>query len=227
MSRSCLVGYDPGGDHSHGLALCEVAQVDGRWCPQSLQVATASTVRDVVAWVESRTAGARLLAVGLDTITEWNSGSAGWRPADRWLISHYPTVVKSIAAPNSLFGSMPVGGAAFLTLLAPRFHQDATHITEAHPKVLYHALTGRKHAWEADREFMAGWLLQELGLDLPTTVFGLQDHPFDAALSLLPALRGLNEDWTLDLHTLQNPRTGDRVTFVGPTHYWWPTPATA
>ena len=222
MTRTCLLGYDPGGDHSHGLALCEVVQVEGRWCSKSLQVATASTVRDVVAWAEAKTAGARLLAVGLDTITEWNSGSAGWRPADLWLRSHYPTVVKSIAAPNALYGSMPVGGAAFLTTMAHRFQQDATQITEAHPKVLYHAMTSRKHAWATDHEFMATWLLQELGLDLPPTVFGPDDHPFDAALSLLPALRGLNGDWTLDLHTLQHPKTGDRVTFAGPTHYWWP-----
>jgi len=224
VTCSCLLGYDPGGDHSHGLALCVVAKVGGRWCPQALQVATVSTVNEAVAWVESKAAGAAILAVGLDTITEWNSGSAGWRPANLWLRSHYPAVVKTIAAPNALYGSMPIGGAAFLTMMAPRFHHDGTQVTEAHPKVLYHAMTGRKHTWETDREFMAKWLLQELSPDLPPTDFGHQDHPFDAALSLLPALRGLNGDWTLDLHSIQNPKTGDRVTFVGPTHYWWPSP---
>jgi len=196
VTCTSLLGYDPGGDHSHGLALCEVAQVGGRWSPQSIQVATVSIVREAVAWVESKAAGATILAVGVDTITEWNSGSAGWRPADLWLRSRYPAMVKSIAAPNALYGSMPVGGAAFLTMMAPRFHLDGTQVTEAHPKVVYHAMTGRKHTWETDREFMANWLLQELRLDLTPTVFGHLDHPFDAAVSLLPALSGLNGDWT-------------------------------
>lgn len=224
MTRTCLVGYDPGGDHSHGLALCEVVQVEGRWCPQSLRIATARTVHEAMAWVESKTAGARLLAVGLDTLTEWNSGSAGWRPADLWLRSRYPAVIKSIAAPNALYGSMPVGGAAFLTMLALRFRRDGTQVTEAHPKVLYHAVTGRKHAWAQDRGLMTSWLLEALGVSPDSVDFGHDDHTFDAALSLLPALRGLNGDWTFDLHTLQDPKTGAPVRFAGPTHYWWPTP---
>ena len=106
MTRACLLGYDPGGDHSHGLAVCEVSQVDGRWSPQAIQVSTVSTVTEALAWVESKAAGARLLAVGLDTLTEWNSGSAGWRPADLWLRSSYPAIIRSIAAPNALYSSM-------------------------------------------------------------------------------------------------------------------------
>lgn len=222
MNRAYLVGYDPGGDNSHGLALCEVVEMDGRWSLQSLQVTTARTVHEAVAWVASMTAGARLLAVGLDTLTEWNSGSAGWRPADLWLRKSYPTVRLSVTPPNALYGSMAVNGASFLHLMAPRFQHDGTQITEAHPKVLYHAQTGRKHAWATDRDFMSTWLLQELSLSSTPDVFGHEDHTFDAALSLLPALRGLNGDWTLDLHSLLNSKTGDPVRFAGPTHYWWP-----
>ena len=224
MTPSYLLGYDPGGEHAHGLALCEVGQVDGRWCPRSLQVVTASSVREGVAWVAAQTQGARLLAVGLDTLTEWNSGHGGWRPADLWLRTTYPTVRLSVTPPNALFGAMAINGAAFLHLLVPRFQADGTQITEAHPKVLYHALAARKHAWATDRGFMSTWLLQELGLDPPPTLSGPEDHPFDAALALLPALRGLNSDWTLDLHTLpKDPKTGDPVRFAGQTHYWWPS----
>lgn len=226
MTPSYLLGYDPGGEHAHGLALCEVAQVDGCWCPRSLQVATASSVREVLAWVEAQTQGGRILAVGLDTLTEWNSGNGGWRPADLWLRKTYPTVRLSVTPPNALFGAMAVNGASFLHLLAPRFEQEGTQITEAHPKVLHYALTGRKHAWSVDRDAMASGLLGELGLSLTSDVFGHEDHPFDAALALLAALRGLNSDWTLDLHTLpKDPKTGDPVRFAGPTHYWWPNPA--
>lgn len=223
MTPSYLLGYDPGGEHAHGLALCELEQVEGRWCPRSLHGATASSVREVVAWVEAQTEGGRILAVGLDTLTEWNSGNGGWRPADLWLRKAYPAVRNSVTTPNGLSGSMGINGAAFLTLLAPRFQQDGTQVTEAHPKVLHYALTGRKHAWSVDRDAMASGLLRELGLRLTPDVFGHEDHPFDAALALLAALRGLNVDWTLDLHALQAHKTGDRVPFAGLTHYWWPS----
>lgn len=223
MNYAFLLGYDPGGEHAHGLALCEVAERMGCWCPQSLITTTASSLREVMTWVEVQAGGSRLLAVGLDTLTEWNTGPGGWRPADLWLQRTYPAVRKSVTSPNSLFGSMAVNGAAFLTILGSRIEKDRAQITEAHPKVLYHALTGRKHDWKNDRDPMATWVLQELGLDIPPSTFGPDDHTFDAALALLPALRGLNGEWTLDLHTLEDPKTGDAVRFMGRTNYWWPS----
>jgi len=119
---------------------------------------------------------------------------------------------------------MPVGGMAFLTLLRPRPERDNGWITEAHPTVLYHAPTGYKHDWTNQREPMTAWFLQKLGLGLPASIIGPHDHPFDAALSLLPGLRALNHEWTLDLHTLKDPRCGARICPVGQTHYWWPDP---
>lgn len=224
QSETLLVGYDPGGEKAHGLALCEVEQVDGHWCPRTLQVATVSSVREALDWVETKAQGGRILAVGLDTLTEWNSGNGGWRPADFWLRKAYPAVRLSVTPPNALFGSMAINGASFLHLLAPRFLADGTQVTEAHPKVLHYALRGQKHAWAQDQKEMTAWLLGELGLDPVQFGFGQDDHIFDATLSLLPALRGLNGDWTLDLHTLSDPKTGSPVRFAGPTHYWWPAP---
>lgn len=224
MTHAFLLGYDPGGEQAHGVALAEVVHSDGRWCVQGLHLLTASSVGEVVVWVEGQTQGGRLLAVGLDTLTEWNSGPGGWRPADFWLRRTYPAVRLSVTPPNALFGAMAINGAAFLHLLAPRFQQDGTQVTEAHPKVLHHALTGRKHAWAQDRGLMTAWLLEALGASPDSVDFGHDDHAFDAALSLLPALRGLNGDWTLDLHTLHDPKTGAPVRFAGSTHYWWPTP---
>jgi len=221
-----IAGYDPGGDGTHGVAVCALRREGDRWRAERLQVAASRCVEEAAAWVEAHTPDAQLLAVGVDTLTEWNGGSAGWRPADRWLRRTYPGVQNSVAAPNSLFGSMPVGGMAFLTLLRSRLERDGGWITEAHPKVLHHALTGRKHAWADQSDAMTAWLLQELGLDQPPTLFGAQDHPFDAALALLPALRALNGDWTLDLHRLEDPACGARICPLGPTHYWWPDPNT-
>ncbi len=224
-SQAWIVGYDPGGDGAHGVAACAVHQEDGRWRVKGLHFASSRCLEEAAEWVQTHTLDGPLLAIGVDTLTEWNGGSAGWRPADRWLRRAYPTVQNSVAAPNSIFGSMPVGGMAFLTLLRPRLVQDGGWITEAHPKVLFYALTGRKHAWAEQREAMAAWLLQELNLDPSTISFGDQDHPFDAALSLLPALRALNGEWALDLHSLQDPRCGARICPLGPTHYWWPQPS--
>lgn len=120
---------------------------------------------------------------------------------------------------------MAVNGAAFLTLLAPHFKSDGTLITEAHPKACYFALTGKKHVWAANKAKMVKWLLEELGVDAPDT-FGSADHCFDAGVALLAALRGLNHEWTLDLHTLPDSHDGDRVQFFGQTHFWWPGPQT-
>lgn len=227
MSTASIAGYDPGGDGAHGVAVCALHREDDRWWAARLQVGSSHCVEEAAAWVQAHTPDAPLLAVGVDTLTEWNGGSAGWRPADRWLRRAYPAVRNSVAAPNSLFGSMPVGGMAFLTLLRPRLERDRGWITEAHPKVLHYALTGRKHAWADQREVMTAWLIHELSLDQTPTFFGTADHSFDAALSLLPALRALNGDWTQDLHTLQDTACGARICPVGPTHYWWPEPSPA
>jgi hypothetical protein len=121
---------------------------------------------------------------------------------------------------------MAVNGAAFLTLLASRFKSDSTMITEAHPKVCFFAMTGKRHAWADDKSEMAAWLIRELGVDAPVGAFGSEDHCFDAGVALLAALRGLNQDWSLDLHDLPNDEYGGRVQFLGQTHYWWPVAQT-
>lgn len=192
-----------------------------------MQSCTLDTLAEVVAWVEATCAGGHVVAAGIDTITEWNGGRSGWRPADHWLRETYPDVKKSVVALNSIYGAMAVNGASFLTLLRPRFHSDGTMITEAHPKVCYFAITGIVHAWPKRREDMTEWLLRELGIESPESGFGVNDHSFDAGVSILGALRGLNGDWTHDLHTESNESCGPRVQPFGPTHYWWPDPPAA
>jgi len=205
-----------------------VREENARWMPiDALQVAAASTLRDAMAWVDDACRNGRIVAAGLDTLTEWNTGVGGWRPADSWLREKYAGVRNSVLSPNAIFGSMAVNGAAFLTLLAPRFRSDRTMITEAHPKVCFFAMTGKKHAWAADKTDMAAWLLKELGIDAPAIAFGKKDDSFDAGVALLAALRGLNHDWTLDLHAFPNEKNEGRVQFIGRTHYWWPGTASA
>ena len=222
MITAFVIGYDPGGEDAHGVAVLEVREDDRRWNPIALQVSLARSLRDAVAWVNDTCRDGRIVAAGIDTLTEWNSGAGGWRRADFWLRRTYPSMAKSVVAPNSIYGSMVMNGAAFLTLLAPRFRSDGTMITEAHPKVCYFAMTRKKHAWLDDKSDMTAWLLKELGIGAPASGFGSEDHCFDAGLALLAALRGINRDWRLDLHAAPNDEEYGRVPFFGQTHYWWP-----
>lgn len=215
MSAAFIVGYDPGGEGANGVAVVEVGLEGGRWNPIApLRVKAARSLRDAVTWLNGTCRDGRIVAAGIDTLTEWNSGTGGWRPADSWLRRTYPTVAKSIVSPNYLSGSMAVNGAAFLTLLAPRLRADGTMVTEAHPKVCFFAMTGKKHAWADEKVDMEAWLLQELGVDASAVDFGREDHCFDAGLALLAAIRGLNGDWSVDLHAATSDQKDGRVQFL-------------
>jgi hypothetical protein len=221
MSAAFIVGYDPGGAGAHGIAALEVRAEGTHWSPVGLKLRLVRSLHDALAWQQDACRG-RIVAAGIDTLTEWNSGDGGWRPADLWLRAKYPAVAKSVVSPNSIYGSMAVNGAAFLTLLAPRFRSDGTMVTEAHPKVCFFAMTGKKHAWVDDKSGMVAWLTRELGVG-ESAGFDDKDHCFDAGIALLAALRGANREWPIDLHALPREVDDDRVQFFGQTHYWWPS----
>jgi hypothetical protein len=202
------------------VAALQVREDDQGWKPQDLQTETAHTLADAVAWLDATCRDGRIVAAGVDTLTEWNSGPSGWRLADLWLRDAYPAVRNSVVTPNSIFGSMAVNGAAFLALLAPRFQCDAAMVTEAHPKVLYYALTGTRAIWKDSASDMVEWMGSQLGATSMIGLADVSDHRFDAAMAVLAALRGLNREWTLDLHAI--PGSEHRVLFCGETHYWWP-----
>lgn len=222
MSGAFVLGYDPGGRDRHGLAALRVEKRGSRWEPLDLSVHTAGVLRDVVGWITDTCRDVRIVAVGVDTLTEWNGGNGGFRPADRWLRREYRDVAGGIIAPAALRGAMVINGGGLLIQLQDRFRADDTMITEAHPKVCYRALTGEKANWAADRETMTAWLIGELGVGRPEEICVEDDHRFDAATSALAALRGVNGDWTLDLHALPGEDYSDRIRFCGTTHYWWP-----
>lgn len=181
------------------------------------------TLGSAIAWITGECDRFPILAAGIDTLTEWNDGPSGWRPADRWLRDRYPAVSGSVIAPNSLFGAMLVSGAGFLVQLRPRFGRDRTLVTETHPKVCYYALRGQRHEWRS--RSMIRWLTAQLA---PATCRFQAAHDFDACMSVLAALRGFRGDWTLDLHRLPaNERKalaecGKAVRLVGAAHFWWP-----
>ena len=203
-----LIGYDPGGNGRHGLARLGV--VDGE--ARRLDVSTCTTVEAVLQVVE----GEEPLGVGVDTLTCWGTGRSGWRPADRWMRRRYPAAARSVAAPNSLYGSMSLGGMA--VLLALRACDPEVPITETHPKVLYRALWGRHYDYAAEARAMDADLGAQLGLDVRTR----NDHEWDAALSAFAILRALRRDWTRDLHRLATEDGERLVAPCGPTSYAWP-----
>jgi hypothetical protein len=222
VTQAFVVGYDPGGNENHGVAALRVRREYDEWKPLNLQTATHGTLENVLGWVDGLCKGRRIVAAGVDTLTEWNAGRSGLRPADRWLRGRFTKVAGSVVPPNALYGSMVVNGAAFLTALSPRFQRDETVVTEAHPKVLYFATTGKRCAWDTDSTEMAVWLADQLGIEECPDLLGPADHRFDAGVSVLAALKGLNREWPLDLHALPSNDQGRLVRFCGRTHYWWP-----
>ncbi|WP_193161212.1 DUF429 domain-containing protein [Microbulbifer hainanensis] len=205
-----ILGYDPGGNRAHGVAAA--TYVKGELV--DIQIKTLKTAEEVLGFAENIR---DLKAVGIDTFTCWSTGESGWRPADRWLRQSYPTVTHSIASPNSLYGSMGINGMAVLVALRTRNKELA--VTETHPKVLFHALTGRKYNYEVLKADMEQMTSECLGMDIKT----VNDHEWDAALSAYAAFAGLSQHWNQDLHQLETTADERLVTPCGPTHYWWPT----
>ena len=205
-----VVGYDPGGNGDHGLSQATVR--DGSVV--SVCTDTLGTLEAVVASVLKIET---LLGLGIDTLTCWGTGSAGWRPADRWLRRQYPDVRNSIVAPNSLFGAMSVSGMALLIAVRRAFPD--VYITEAHPKVLWYALRKQPYAYiDAHASLMNECLSSWLAVDVTPR----NEHEWDSAISILAVVRGLHGRWQHDLHALPTRYDERLVQPCGRTAYVWP-----
>ena len=106
------------------------------------------------------------------------------------------------------------------TLLTMRAQYPDALITETHPKVLYHQLSGLKYDWSQTGNEMTASLIGWLGAPIQVQ----NDHEWDAALSAYAAFEGLCERWPHDLHALPVQRGEQLVEPAGRTHYFWPTP---
>ena len=206
---SVIIGYDPGGNGCHGIARLLVR--GGK--ATSVETMALATTEDVICFIEGQES---LVALGVDTLSCWYTGRSSWRPADLWLRDRYPAVRNSVVNANALFGSMGLNGMAVL-LTARRTHPDVL-ITETHPKVLYHQMTGRKYDYARCGEAMDLALADALGVEVRPG----NEHEWDASLSALAALEAFTGRWTNDL--LQLP-VGSGARCVSPcagTHYFWP-----
>lgn len=209
MQAELVLGYDPGGDGAHGLALASI--VGG--ATERVSTRTFVTTQEVINCIESLPA---LKAIGVDTLTCWSTGSGGWRPADRWLRNRYAEVRNSIMTPHGLQGSMGLNGMSVLIAARRRF-PDAV-VVETHPKVLYWALSGRKHSYSSINIEMDRLLCEAYAATFSTA----NDHEWDAALSALAAVRGILGYWQTDLHSLPTSPGESLVTPCGQTNYFWP-----
>lgn len=208
-----FLGYDPGGNGRHGVALLETS-------PQGRVLGVSTTLvytaDDAWKYFVSQSAD----GLGVDTLTEWCLGKSGWRSADLWLQTRYPSqthpqVYSSIVNPNFLCGSMCVNGMGILQLL--RRKSSELPVTEVHPKVLYYELFNAIYDWKASRQVMVQMLMSHLG-SVPLSLSS--DHEFDALLSAWACANGVLGRWKNDLHAL--PPVGTIVQPVGPTNYFWP-----
>jgi len=203
------MGYDPGGNASHGLALFSYKQ--GQMTSQ--EILTCRTANEVIDRANSID---NLIAIGVDTLTCWSTGQGAWRPADRWLREKYPTVINSIMTPNRLSGSMGLNGMSVLLELHKKYPN--LHISETHPKVLYHALTNKRYNYPENNNDM-DLLLSEL---LKSCIRTNNDHEWDAVISAYSVYQGRVKKWELDLHTIPVGEEERQITPCGTTHYWWP-----
>jgi len=209
MQTGVIIGYDPGGDGTHGIALLSLEA--GR--TTSVVTKTFDTTEAVIAYIEGFSA---VLALGVDTLTCWSTGPGGWRPADRWLRARYEAVRNSVMTPNGLAGSMGINGMS--VLLAMRAKYPRVIVVETHPKVLYWALGQKKYNYASAKAEMEQVLCEAYA----ATIVTANEHEWDAAISAFAAACGVRGRWTNDLHTLPTGPDERLVMPCGATNYYWP-----
>lgn len=204
-----IIGYDPGGNGCHGLAVLGLNN-------GSIQEATTKTLDNAEEVIKTAQEERSLVALGVDALTCWSTGASGWRPADRWLREKYREVQNSVVSPNGLYGSMVLNGMA--VVLSLRNQRPHLLITETHPKLLFWFLRREKYDYENKKNLMDKTLVTSLGLRISPA----NEHEWDSAASAFAALQGLLGIWKHDLH--EQPMAGGErlVCPCGATHYYWP-----
>ena len=199
--QSVWIGADPGGKRKFGVA---ALSSDGAVASERF-----SCAREAVTWVDELNVSPH--GVGVDAPLWWSSGPSGARKADQWLRGRYPQARNSVMLINSIFGGVLIQGFLLAAELRQRFPK--LPVTEAHPKLLLHAL---------GEEFEAVAQNFRLKVD-PQIVDEDNDDRRDAILAALAAREGFSGNWPRDLACLP-PLTGEQIPssrHLVPVNYWW------
>lgn len=179
---------------------------------------TVATAEHAINWFRGRRRDREPNAFGIDTLTMWSTGPAGWRPADRALRAAYPAVVTSVTAPNSLYGAMPLNGIAVAIALLRVFTR--LKITETHPKVLYYALAKSVYDFAQRRDYMVNDLVGWVALGSCNVG---SEHAWDALVSAYAARQWDMTNWQTDLHQMPCDEGETLIPAHGTdAHYAWP-----
>lgn len=203
MTESVILGFDPGGDSTFGVAMLSGPHVISN---------TVSSVREAIDWTIAQCGNREVTAAGIDTLLHWSTVRGGWRPADKYLRATYPNAKGSVLSPNGLYGSMAIGGMALAMELRHRW--PGIVLNETHPKVLFSALSGDRYR-RAALALAIEWFLDHTKLH---STHALNEHEFDAMISAWATQFGLSDGWPdlvgSDSHLLFP---------VGSVKYLWPS----
>lgn len=215
------LGYDPGGIGAGG---CAILRFGNDKEPPVVRLNTVDSVDEAIAWFDKRLEGNIPSAAGIDAFIYWETGRSGWRAADEFLKVRYEDDVKSVLSSNSTFGSMAVQGMAMAMRLKSRWPK-IQQITEAHPKVLFRALTNKKHDGdEKNKEDccieLKKWTTNNVKVDLRKKFSRManNDHEYDAILAAWAAMNGHREQWVTNLRDF----SVNALEPAGEVYYWWP-----
>ena len=212
------LGFDPGGIGKFGCAC-----LDGDTGTAHLKV--LSSVDEAIKYVSCVKAKDRITAAGIDTLLHWQSTRSGWRPADVFLRSMYPKTKSSVIAPNALYSSMTVQGAALAFHLRKKWPE--INLTETHPKVLWQCIN-KNMEYPRDKEIIEDKNKKQKILSwLKTIGIGIDDFSntddLDALISAYAAKMGYEKKWKRDLIEIENfTPENQSIKFVENTHYYWP-----
>jgi len=130
---------------------------------------------------------------------------------DTILRDNHPAILHSVLSSNSAYGAMAIQGVSLAMRLQQHWPEIA--LNEAHPKVLYFALTNQQYAFDQP---MVTWLLNQFIPALDVEI--ANDHEWDALISAWATWMGLTGQWNVNLMD----GVPDLLLPAGPATYFWP-----
>lgn len=211
-SRAIFLGFDPGGKNAFGVALL---------VGNNAAFSTVTCVDAAIEWTRDAVkAHAIPTAAGIDTLLHWSCSPGGNRHAEDVLRARYPDASPTIISPNSLYGSMAIGGMALGYRLRALFPN--LPLNETHPKLLARHFCGTlPKAAKSRTEVRRAWMTSELP---GCNISAANDHEVDAIISAwatrtaLSVNRTPNRAWR-DLVA----ETSGSISPLTGVHYYWPT----